>query len=97
MARQGYYGSYRTKSVKVPREQCEALKTGYSYPGAPKPHGRCPLRVTYIVGTKRLCRHHALWEAMGMAVERGVVTRLAIPYESIVNKRVRTVRKSRKG
>ena len=60
-------------------ERCMALTVMTEWKIANKREQRCPFQSKYAAGHKELCRHHAVMEAMAIAMERGDVRRIQRP------------------
>ena len=57
-------------------ERCQALTGMTRWKTENKKEQRCPFMSKYLVEDKELCRHHAVMDAMALALERGVVKRI---------------------
>ena len=57
-------------------ERCEALTVMTEWKKLNKREQRCPFMSKYLVDGKEFCRHHAVMEAMAIAIERGTVKRI---------------------
>lgn len=61
------------------RERCVALTVMTSWKKSRGLEQRCSFAATYVVEKKRLCRHHAVQEAMAIGMEKGWVKRREMP------------------